>query len=128
MAAASPASAAGALAVGHCGVDGYSYDSASPEQAEETALQECGPGCRIVAAFQGSCAAFAVDHSRSCGAEGWGRARVREEAEIHCDHRMRRPGRRRVRGQALGLRRGLKRSPRRSRRSEHGPALNDRAF
>ena len=81
MAAASPASAAGALAVGHCGVDGYSYDSASPEQAEETALQECGPGCRIVAAFQGSCAAFAVDHSRSCGAEGWGRARVREEAE-----------------------------------------------
>jgi len=81
LSAAAPASAAGALAVGHCGVDGYSYDNASPEQAEERALQECGPSCRIVAAFEGSCAAFAVDYSRSCGAEGWGRAESRREAE-----------------------------------------------
>ena len=42
---------------------------------------ECGPGCRIVLAFQGSCAAFAVDYDKSCGAEGWGRARERQEAE-----------------------------------------------
>ena len=76
-----PAQAAGALAVGHCGVDGYSYNNADRQQAEDTALSQCGPGCKIVLTFERACGAFATDANKSCGAEGWGRGSDRGEAE-----------------------------------------------
>jgi hypothetical protein len=76
-----PAQAAGALAVGHCGADGYSYNNAGRQQAEGTALQECGPGCRIVLTFERACGALATDANKSCGAEGWGTGSDRGAAE-----------------------------------------------
>ena len=76
-----PAWAAGALAVGNCGVDGYSYNNATTQEAEDAALSQCGPGCRIVETFQRSCAAFATDANKNCGAEGWGRGSDRGAAE-----------------------------------------------
>jgi basic membrane lipoprotein Med (substrate-binding protein (PBP1-ABC) superfamily) len=76
-----PAQATGALAVGHCSVDGYSYDHASVQEAADAALNQCGPGCRIVLTSNGACAALAVDHASNCGAEGWGSDRERKIAE-----------------------------------------------
>ena len=75
------AQAAGALAVGHCGVDGYSYNHATSQAAEETALQQCGPGCEVVLTIQNACAAFATDANKNCGAQGWGKGADRGEAE-----------------------------------------------
>ncbi|WP_158813159.1 DUF4189 domain-containing protein [Methylocapsa sp. S129] len=76
-----PTWAAGALAVGHCGVDGYSYNNATDQEAQDAALSQCGPGCRIVETFQKSCAALSTDVNKSCGAEGWGTGSDRGAAE-----------------------------------------------
>ena len=66
-----PSEAAGAIAVGPCGSDGYSYDHPTREQAEERALQECGPKCEVVVTFHNACGAFATDVAKSCGPQGW---------------------------------------------------------
>jgi hypothetical protein len=76
-----PMRAAGALAVGKCGVDGYSFNNATTQEAEDAALSNCGPGCRIVFTLRGNCAAFATDVNKSCGAEGWGSGTERGAAE-----------------------------------------------
>lgn len=75
------AGAAGSLAVNKCGTYGYSYGKGSVGEAEEVALQECGPGCNVVLHFENACGAFATDADRSCGAQGWGWAASRQRAE-----------------------------------------------
>jgi hypothetical protein len=77
----STAGAAGSIAVGKCGVDGYSYNQGSVQEAEETALQNCGPGCSVVLHFENACGAFATDVNKNCGAQGWGWAAERGKAE-----------------------------------------------
>ena len=42
------------------GATGYSYDYDSRDGAEERALQECGPGCKVVLWFKNACGALAV--------------------------------------------------------------------
>src|SRR5260370_37927317 len=82
---ASAANAAGALAIGDCGANGYSYSYGSLGEAAQEALQQCrnygGRNCKVVEEIQGSCAAFAIDGNNSCGAQGWGRAPSQAEAE-----------------------------------------------
>jgi hypothetical protein len=79
--ASSVAGAAGALAVNKCSVYGYSYGKSSASEAEEVALQECGPGCSVVLHFENACGAFATDSDQHCGARGWGWAAGRNRAE-----------------------------------------------
>src|SRR5882724_10052115 len=80
---ASTANAAGALAIGDCGANGYTYSYGSPGEAAQEALQQCwnygGKNCKVVEQIQGSCAAFATDRSASCGAQGWGTAGSQQE-------------------------------------------------
>jgi hypothetical protein len=69
------APAAGALAVGACGAYGEAFDYRTPVSAQRTALAKCsGQGCRVVTTFKRGCAAFAVDYTNACGANGWGKA------------------------------------------------------
>lgn len=75
------AEAAGAIAVGHCGADGYSFNQHSVGAAEEVAMQECGPGCSVAVHFENACGAYAVDSAKQCGAQGWGWASDRGGAE-----------------------------------------------
>ncbi|MBV9218526.1 MAG: DUF4189 domain-containing protein [Methylobacteriaceae bacterium] len=76
------ASAAGALAVNKCGAYGYSYNYASDAEASEAALRNCqGDECHVVANVTGACAAFYWDDNDHCGAQGWGYANSRAEAE-----------------------------------------------
>jgi hypothetical protein len=75
------AGAAGSLAVNKCGVYGYSFGKSSVDEAEEVALQECGPGCSVVLHFENACGAFATDADQHCGAQGWGWAAARNRAE-----------------------------------------------
>jgi hypothetical protein len=67
-----PAHAAGALAIGKCGAFGYSFDYRDEPLASRDALGKCkGHECRVVAKFSRTCAAFAVDGAKPCGAFGW---------------------------------------------------------
>lgn len=75
------AGAAGSMAVNKCGVYGFSYGKSSVGEAEEVALQECGPGCSVVLHFENACGAFATDADQHCGAQGWGWAQGRGRAE-----------------------------------------------
>ena len=60
------------------GATGYSYDYDSRDGAEERALQECGPGCKVVLWFKNACGALAVGEGSGYGT-GW--ASSRSEAE-----------------------------------------------
>jgi serine/threonine-protein kinase len=66
-----PASAAdtfGAIAYSQAnGAHGYGYKARSRDAAEEKALQECGPSCKVVIWFRNSCAALAVGKGRGYG-------------------------------------------------------------
>ena len=76
------ANAAGALAVNKCGAYGYSYSYGSDGEASDAALRNCqGDGCHVVANITGACAAFYWDDNDHCGAQGWGYASSRAEAE-----------------------------------------------
>jgi hypothetical protein len=75
------AGAAGSIAVNKCGAYGYSYGKSSADEAEETALQQCGPGCSVVLHFENACGAFATDADQRCGPQGWGWASTRHGAE-----------------------------------------------
>jgi hypothetical protein len=69
------AAAAGALAVGQCGAYGQAFGYRDLDGAQTSALEQCkSPGCRIVAALRGSCAALAVDVTNPCGVSGSGQA------------------------------------------------------
>ena len=68
------ARAAGALAIGSCGAFGEAYDFANVDEARKSALAKCQiDTCRVVATTKRGCAAFAVDFTNACGANGWGR-------------------------------------------------------
>ncbi len=77
------AQAAGALVIGKCDRNGWSYGYGSESEARERAVAQCAKEgdttCHVVYSIEGACAAFAV--SGSCGARGWARAASREAAE-----------------------------------------------
>ncbi len=71
-----PAQAAGAMAVGACAAYGYAFDFASLAKAQASALAKCsGRQCKLVLTFRKSCAAFAIDGGKPCGAHGYATAR-----------------------------------------------------
>ena len=57
---------------------GFSYDYPTQREADERALQKCGPGCVVVEQFSGMCAAYAMGDN---AAEGRGRGIWHSEAE-----------------------------------------------
>lgn len=72
--AVNTARAAGALAIGSCGAYGGAFDFGTVEAASRSALSKCqGDDCRVVTTSRRGCAAFAVDFSDPCGANGWGK-------------------------------------------------------
>ena len=79
--------ARGALAIGDCGAWGGSWNYDSDDDARDRAQAECkGRNCRVVTSFDGLCAAFATDRSRTCGAWGWAtRERQRAADEVAID-------------------------------------------
>jgi hypothetical protein len=60
------------------GATGYSYDYDSRDDAEERALQECGPGCKVVLWFKNGCGALAVGEGNGSGT-GWAASRTEAE-------------------------------------------------
>ncbi len=74
LVAVNTARAAGALAIGACGAFGEAYDFASADSARKSALAKCqNETCRVVTVTEHGCAAFAVDFTNPCGANGWGK-------------------------------------------------------
>jgi hypothetical protein len=68
MGSAAAADTFGAIAYSQAnGAHGYGYKARSREAAEEKALQECGPSCKVVIWFRNSCAALAVGKGRGYG-------------------------------------------------------------
>ncbi len=67
------------------GAIGYSYDYGSRDEAEEHALQECGPGCQVVVWFKNACGAVAAGSDRGYGT-GWAdsRGEAEETAMRYC--------------------------------------------
>ena len=66
---------AGAMAIGNCAAYGYAFDYKQPAQAKAAALTKCkGAECKVVATFQETCAAFAVDMRQTCGPHGYATA------------------------------------------------------
>ena len=61
------------------GTNGYSYDFGSQGEAEEKALQECGPGCEVVIWFKNACGALATGSGNGYGT-GWSSARGEAES------------------------------------------------
>ena len=66
----SPASAAGAFAVGKCGAYGQAFDYAGEAAALAAAKKQCKGDCTTVT-MKRACAAFAVDMANPCGAHGY---------------------------------------------------------
>jgi hypothetical protein len=62
--------AAGALAVGKCGAYGQAYDYPAEATARAAALKQCKGDCTTVI-MKRACAAFAVDMTKPCGANGY---------------------------------------------------------
>ena len=66
--------AAGALAIGACGAYGAAYDYRGDEAARGAALKKCSGDCKVVSSLKRSCAAFAIDGHKPCGALGYAAA------------------------------------------------------
>ena len=81
--ASGDALAFGALAIqsGHRSAYGWSHDYDSKAAAEEEALMECGPGCKVVLDFWNGCGSYAVDQTRGSTVYGWSTGKSRGEAE-----------------------------------------------
>jgi hypothetical protein len=83
LSAGAAAQAAGALAIGQCDRNGWSYGYGSVAEATSQAVMHCAEqgdsSCHVVYALEGECAAFAV--SGNCGARGWAKAGSRGAAE-----------------------------------------------
>jgi hypothetical protein len=62
----------------HDGASSHSFDYGSRDEAEERAMQECGPGCAVVLWFKNGCGALGGGQGYGYGV-GWGSNR--EEAE-----------------------------------------------
>lgn len=68
--AATPASAAGALAVGKCGAYGQAFDYPAEQGARSAALKQCKGDCSAVT-MKRACAALSLDMTKPCGAHGY---------------------------------------------------------
>jgi hypothetical protein len=83
LGSASSAQAAGAIAIGQCDRNGWTYNFGTAEEAREAAVAYCASNgdtsCRVIYAIEGNCAAFAVDGT--CGARGWALSTDRGSAE-----------------------------------------------
>jgi hypothetical protein len=81
------AQAAGALAIGACGVYGFAYDYPQETAAAQAALAKCAGGCRVVPVRR-ACGAIAIDARNACGAHGyavlqnWGGPRISRFATV----------------------------------------------
>jgi len=66
--------AAGALAIDSLQGEkyGFSFNHPNADQAEQRALRECGPDCRVVLRFSRECGAYAADQAKGSNAYGWG--------------------------------------------------------
>jgi len=74
--------AAGAMAVGQCAAYGYAADYSSADAARVAAQGKCvGRDCKVVMMLKRSCAAFAIDGRKPCGAHGYASARKLGDAE-----------------------------------------------
>jgi hypothetical protein len=76
------APAAGAIAVGRCGHNGWATGYGSMHAARANALAQCsanGDACSIIVTVRGSCGALAV--AGDCRARGWAYAGTRGAAE-----------------------------------------------
>jgi hypothetical protein len=74
--------AAGAMAIGQCAAYGYAADYTNAEVARTAAQGKCvGRDCKVVMMLKRSCAAFAVDGRKPCGAHGYASARKLGDAE-----------------------------------------------
>jgi hypothetical protein len=76
------APAAGAIAVGRCGHNGWATGYGSMRAARTNALAQCsanGDACSIIVTVRGACGALAV--ASNCGARGWAYAPTRAGAE-----------------------------------------------
>ena len=62
--------AAGAFAVGKCGVYSHVYDYPAEAAARTAALKQCKGVCTAIT-MKRACAAFAVDMTNPCGAYGY---------------------------------------------------------
>jgi hypothetical protein len=78
---AGPALAFGSLALSDDGASGWSHNFSSKGRADEAALEQCGPGCRIVVQYWNGCGAYAADGDGSDSASGWGTGTSRRAAE-----------------------------------------------
>jgi hypothetical protein len=67
---ATPASAAGALAIGKCGAYGQAFDYPAEQSARAAALKQCKGDCSAVI-MKRACAALSLDMTRPCGAHGY---------------------------------------------------------
>lgn len=68
--AATPAMAAGALAIGKCGAYGQAFDYPAEQGARSAALKQCKGNCTAVT-MKRACAAFSLDMTKPCGAHGY---------------------------------------------------------
>jgi uncharacterized protein DUF4189 len=68
--AVSPGQAAGALAIGDCGVYGFAYDFSKESAAARAALGKCAGGCKVVSVNR-ACGAIAIDGKNACRAHGY---------------------------------------------------------
>ena len=68
--AATPAIAAGALAIGKCGAYGQAFDYPAEQGARSAALKQCKGECSAVT-MKRACAAFSLDMTKPCGAHGY---------------------------------------------------------
>jgi Domain of unknown function (DUF4189) len=73
------------------GAYGEAFDFHTIDDARKSALSKCsGAACRVVTTVKRGCAAFAVDFTDPCGANGWGRGarlgRTQNDALKSCYH------------------------------------------
>jgi len=67
---ATPASAAGALAIGKCGAYGQAFDYPAERGARAAALKQCKGDCSAVT-MKRACVALSLDMTKPCGAHGY---------------------------------------------------------
>ncbi len=67
---ATPASAAGALAIGKCGAYGQAFDYPAEQAARAAALKQCKGDCTAVI-MKRACAALSLDMTKPCGPHGY---------------------------------------------------------
>lgn len=69
--AASPALAAGVLAIGKCGAYGQAFDYPREDAARVAALKQCKGGACTAVSMKRACAALSIDMKNPCGAHGY---------------------------------------------------------